>query len=502
MKFAATLIKIFCGGLSAFFFGAFLYYTYQYQLTQESSNLMIANIALIIFLVSSLIFALLFIIFDAYQNRNLSDLLAKALQNTGSKLQEDNGNTNVVDLLSHISSYNNQINLQLQSLNNGLNSINDAAAANSANLQNSFNQLSEICGKISHYVDSIKNENQKENERNAGRTGDLAVLISTVSRLSSDINNLNGRLLDVVNQISQNITTSIHSHTNIDNEIKGLLQKIISSKDTISDNNNTVDVPATDTSVIPQSPEDILAESDTSSDLQSVADFYEQRTGTITAEESDFSPEPENITIDNDVRQKNEERIEELLTAPKTDISVDEPLSDRNEPQEKILPETITEPEIPVQNQPNNDEPLPAESFNDGQKFTASELSEQFDTPAEPQQNDIYSDFAAAYTAAEADIPAASEIPADAFSIEASDPFNPPADYLAEKSVNDAPVSLDIPEENTTHDKAVLDNIFDDKFAAEISDLDILKDDKDISAADTLSVEDLLADTNTRTPSA
>lgn len=463
MKFAATLIKIFCGGLSAFFFGAFLYYTYQYQLTQESSNLMIANIALIIFLVSSLIFALLFIIFDAYQNRNLSDLLTKALQNTGSKLQEDNGNTNVVDLLSHISSYNNQINLQLQSLNNGLNSINDAAAANSANLQNSFNQLSEICGKISHYVDSIKNENQKENERNAGRTGDLAVLISTVSRLSSDINNLNGRLLDVVNQISQNITTSIHSHTNIDNEIKGLLQKIISSKDTVSDNNNTVDIPATDTSVIPQSPEDILAESDTSSDLQSVADFYEQRTGTITAEESDFSPEPENITIDNDVRQKNEERIEELLTTPKTDISVDD---------------------------------------NDGQKFTASELSKQFDTPAEPQQNDIYSDFASAYTAAEADIPAASEIPADAFSIEASDPFNPPADYLAEKSVNDAPVSLDIPEENTTHDKAILDNIFDDKFAAEISDLDILKDDKDISAADTLSVEDLLADTNTRTPSA
>ena len=46
MKFAAGLIKIFSGILSAVVFGAFLYYTYQYQITQEHTDLFIADITL------------------------------------------------------------------------------------------------------------------------------------------------------------------------------------------------------------------------------------------------------------------------------------------------------------------------------------------------------------------------------------------------------------------------------------------------------------------------
>ncbi len=38
MKFAAGLIKIFSGVLSAFVFGAFLYYTYQYQTTKDAEQ--------------------------------------------------------------------------------------------------------------------------------------------------------------------------------------------------------------------------------------------------------------------------------------------------------------------------------------------------------------------------------------------------------------------------------------------------------------------------------
>ena len=56
MKFAAALIKIFSGALSAVVFGAFLYYTYQYQTTKDTENLFTANIALIVFLISAVTF--------------------------------------------------------------------------------------------------------------------------------------------------------------------------------------------------------------------------------------------------------------------------------------------------------------------------------------------------------------------------------------------------------------------------------------------------------------
>ena len=70
MKFAAALIKIFSGTLSAIVFGAFLYYTYQYQISKDTEYLFTANMALIVFLISSVCFALLFVLFDVYQSKH------------------------------------------------------------------------------------------------------------------------------------------------------------------------------------------------------------------------------------------------------------------------------------------------------------------------------------------------------------------------------------------------------------------------------------------------
>ena len=97
MKFAAGLIKIFSGVLSAFVFGAFLYYTYQYQTRKDADNLFTANIALVVFLISSVTFALLFIVFDIYQNKNNESDLVKLLK--GTDLNRNTENSNITDLL-------------------------------------------------------------------------------------------------------------------------------------------------------------------------------------------------------------------------------------------------------------------------------------------------------------------------------------------------------------------------------------------------------------------
>ena len=56
---------------------------------------------------------------------------------------------------------------------------------------------------------------------------------------------------------------------------------------------------------------------------------------------------------------------------------------------------------------------------------------------------------------------------------------------------DEEPVSIDLPNEESN---VKLDDIFNDDFASEIADLDILKDDTNNQNAGEISVEDLLAD--------
>ncbi len=536
MKFAATLIKIFSGILSAIIFGVFLYYTYQYQLTQETSNLLIANIALVIFLISSLVFALLFLTFDAYQNKGLGELFVHSLQN--GSLGNDSKQNNIPNILSHISSAEDRTNQLLENhfqiLNNGLNSLNSNSTENTTSLQTTLNQLTTICGQISEYVDNIKTENAKEIQRNAGHSGNFAVLVSTVSRLSSDINDLNGRLLDVVNQISHNVSTSIQSHTDIDNEIKDLLKKILLDRTDKSQPANeqqpvTQAYPAqnTPTTTI-KNP--LSEDNSNESQPQSIADFYEERYAQkqnvieekndgISVKDTEIDDVPEVAEEDADIIQENEQRIDELLSSPLQENTFSPEADDKTEHQQEIIVEDNVADDIAQKEEKLPwEEPLSTEIEDAQQKFISSEDStnnEVLDNNivAAPENQPIlendYLTSSEAFSKTSKDEPHFDEISQnlaqktdtsvqnephfDTFSIEKADSLNIPTDYLTEKDSEAEPV-LDMPQEEKENEEkeneVKLDTIFNDNLANELADLDILKDSSEISVNDLLAADE------------
>lgn len=526
MKFAATLIKIFSGVLSAIVFGVFLYYTYQYQLTQETSNLLIANIALIVFLISSLVFALLFLTFDAYQNKGIGELFIRSLEN--GSLESNSKQNKIQDILSRISFTEDRANQMLenhfQMLNNGLKSLNNNSTENTTNLQTTLNQLIAICEQISEYVGNIKTENAKEIERNAGHSGNFAVLVSTVSRLSSDINDLNGRLLDVVNQISRNVTTSIQSHTDIDNEIKDLLQKILLTR---TDNsqlaNQQSDTLAQSSSdkkqtTFSEALETPLPEKANEPQPQSIADFYEER---FTQKQNDSEEKSTDIPVeveeDDDVIQENEQRIDELINSPLQESVLSPEADDKTEHQQEVIIEDNVADDVAQKEEKLPwEEPLSTEIKNAQQEFMSSNdktsdefsdnniINEEPTTPpslentsqtsvnvfSETPKNEPHFDEISQNSLQKTDNSAQQEPHFDNFSIVATDPFNPPADYFDEKDTE--PV-LNIPQEEEKENEVKLDTIFNDNLANELADLDILKDNPSLEN-NKISVEDLLAD--------
>lgn len=552
MKFAAALIKIFSGALTAVVFGAFLYYTYQYQTTKDAEDLFTANMALIVFLISSVCFALLFVLFDVYQSKNTESDLVKLLKS--SDLNENSEKTNIADLLVKIASSSNMTNQILdghfKELNNGLNTLNNSSEINGTNFQATLDQLTVICGEISQYVDSIKNENVKENQRAAGHSGNFDVLVTTVSRLSSDLNNLNGRMLDVVNQISKNVTTSIQSHTDIDNEIKELLQKILLAKNGENPDIKLNMLQSPDNN--PQPAEDEAHESEP----QSVADFYEQHFKDIQEnEEEKAEAVPTEVSEDEEVLDENESRIDELLTTPVSDEVITPQSLDLTEQQSEIFTEDKIADDAALQEAQNPwEQPMADEIHDAEQEYSQSSENTELpiltadDTDIMPDNPETTIDFATnsetsakltenQNTDAASSLTENSELPAEIessplieeqnktasglelasyekpvnepyfeqtpvknstndFSLEASDPFNPSPEHYADISLtpqtaDEEPVSLDLPNEESN---VKLDDIFNDDFASEMADLDILKDDTNNQNTGEISVEDLLAD--------
>ena len=552
MKFAAALIKIFSGTLSAIVFGAFLYYTYQYQISKDTEYLFTANMALIVFLISSVCFALLFVLFDVYQSKNTESDLVKLLKS--SDLNGNSEKTNIADLLVKIASSSNMTNQILdghfKELNNGLNTLNNSSEINGTNFQATLDQLTVICGEISQYVDSIKNENVKENQRAAGHSGNFDVLVTTVSRLSSDLNNLNGRLLDVVNQISKNVTASIQSHTDIDNEIKELLQKILLAKNGENPDIKLNMMQSPDNN--PQPAEDETNESEP----QSVADFYEQHFKDIQENEEEKSEAaPAEISADADVLNENENRIDELLTTPVSDEVITPQSLDLTEHQSEIFTEDKIADDAALQEAQNPwEQPMADEIHDAEQEYSQSSENTELpiltadDTDIMPDNPETTIDFATnsetpakltenQNTDAASSLTENSELPAEIessplieeqnktasglelasyekpvnepyfeqtpvknstndFSLEASDPFNPSPEHYADISLtpqtaDEEPVSLDAPNKDSN---VKLDDIFNDNFAMEMADLDILKDDNNNKNTGEISVEDLLAD--------
>lgn len=509
MKFAAGLIKIFSGVLSAFVFGAFLYYTYQYQTTKDADNLFTANIALVVFLISSVTFALLFIVFDIYQNKNNESDLVKLLK--GTDLNRNTENSNITDLLVKIASFNNQTNQLLdghfKELTTGINNLNNKSDLNGTNFQNTLQQLTAICGEISQYVDNIKTENAKENQRNAGHSGSFDVLVATVSRLSSDLNDLNGRMLDVVNQISKNVTTSIQSHTYIDNEIKELLQKILLAKNNVNTSEIISESPVSTPALTPATTKNI--EDEIGEAPQSVADFYEEHLKNSTAEKIDEVPEePDEFEEDDEIQQENEQRIDELLKAHLTDESFEPTTNDLTESQfENLVEDQVADDIAAKETKEPWEEPLSTEISDAEQTYTQqpTAIEPYFETPNE--QSETFDTTANFQDTTTPETITPQELPSS-FSLEAADPFNPSPEHFEdfagkqpltdEKPISldledEEPVSLDLPNEESN---VKLDDIFNDNFASEIADLDILKDNGNNQNEGKISVEDLLADDN------
>ncbi len=551
MKFAAGLIKIFSGMLSAVVFGAFLYYTYQYQITQEHTDLFIADIALAVFLISAVTFALLFILFDVYQNQNTESNLVKLLK--GTDLGKNNENSNITDLLVKIASLNNQTNQLLDSrlneINTGLNSLNNSSEVNNTNLQSSLEQLANICGEISKYVDNIKTEKSKDRQFAVSNSGNFDLLIATVSALSTDFKDMNGHLIDAVNRINHYIKSSIKDHTNIDNDIKDLLKEILSEKNSNSTNRNLP--------VVEQPTPEIAAPAQEESNKpapQSIADFYEERFKAIDEEQAEKNEDaPAEVTEDSEVLQENEQRIDSLLSTPEQtetfapqpqDLTVSQEDTqiekqadaetesvEEKEPwntalgeeistaEQEYLPQQSTAADEPaveesVIEEPVADEPVIAETVETPVDFDVNAaVSDSFEAPAKIESANISEPVTAVdephvepYFEQPAETAVSEPTPVDDFSLAASDPFNPSPEHFADLEQaaktdstagtsfdlqDEEPVSIDLPNEESN---VKLDDIFNDDFASEIADLDILKDDVNNQNTGEISVEDLLAD--------
>lgn len=543
MKFAAGLIKIFSGILSAVVFGAFLYYTYQYQITQEHTDLFIADITLAVFLISAVTFALLYILFDVYQNQNTESNLVKLLK--GTDWGKNNENSNITDLLVKIASLNNQTNQLLDSrlneINTVLNSLNNSSEVNNTNLQSSLEQLANICGEISKYVDNIKTEKSKDRQFAVSNSGNFDLLIATVSALSTDFKDMNGHLIDAVNRINRYIKSSIKDHTNIDNDIKDLLKEILSKKDSNSANRN---LPVVEPKQPTPEISDVAKEETNEPAPQSIADFYEERFKKIDEDQAEKNEDaPTEVTEDSEVLQENEQRIDSLLSTPEQtetfapqpqDLTVSQEDTqiekqadaetdavEEKEPWNTALGEEIFSAEqeyLPQQStaadEPIAEEPVVAETVETPVDFDVNAaVSDSFEAPAETESANISEPVTTVdephvepYFEQPTETTVSEPTPVDDFSLAASDPFNPSPEHFADLEQaaktdstagtsfdlqDEEPVSIDLPNEESN---VKLDDIFNDDFASEIADLDILKDDTNNQNAGEISVEDLLAD--------
>lgn len=543
MKFAAGLIKIFSGILSAVVFGAFLYYTYQYQITQEHTDLFIADITLAVFLISAVTFALLYILFDVYQNQNTESNLVKLLK--GTDWGKNNENSNITDLLVKIASLNNQTNQLLDSrlneINTVLNSLNNSSEVNNTNLQSSLEQLANICGEISKYVDNIKTEKSKDRQFAVSNSGNFDLLIATVSALSTDFKDMNGHLIDAVNRINRYIKSSIKDHTNIDNDIKDLLKEILSEKDSNSANRN---LPVVEPKQPTPEISDVAKEETNEPAPQSIADFYEERFKKIDEDQAEKNEDaPTEVTEDSEVLQENEQRIDSLLSTPEQtetfapqpqDLTVSQEDTqiekqadaetdavEEKEPWNTALGEEIFSAEqeyLPQQStaadEPIAEEPVVAETVETPVDFDVNAaVSDSFEAPAETESANISEPVTTVdephvepYFEQPTETTVSEPTPVDDFSLAASDPFNPSPEHFADLEQaaktdstagtsfdlqDEEPVSIDLPNEESN---VKLDDIFNDDFASEIADLDILKDDTNNQNAGEISVEDLLAD--------
>jgi len=464
MKFAAGLIKIFSGLLSAFIFGIFLYYTYMCQSSGgDLVYMQVANVALILFLISAVTFALIFVVFDAYQNVKVGEAVIKKINGVADSEQKP-GMTD--DVFGKFAEKQNSANLIISS---GLNAIEENLKQLNASTKGAAEQTTNTLTQLALFGEQIVAALNSGNDKPAeDHSGELSVLVRTVAKLSSDLNSLNGKTLDAIKNIADNVG-KITEKNKKENDLENLSSPVAGFSDSYSDSPVNQD----EAEEIPP---------------VSVADFYGERFNSVKT--GDISPAEEN---------RNEE--EEIPAVPVDRFAAETPDIYAN-PVTDAVSETEEIPAAPVDRFAAETPDIYANPVTDA-------VSETEEIPAAPvdrfatETPDIYADALSV-----PDVPEISEGPlADNYSLAADDPFNPPADYQNEQ-VSLAPSEEDTVSELTDLqsqqvDSERLNSIFNDNFASEMADLDILKDaapqnGTDISATDEIDLDSLLSDTKNK----
>ena len=541
MKFAITLIKAISGLLSVGLFGAFVYYTYLYQQNQEITNLTNANISLIMFLLSAVVLALLFITHDAYQTKGLGDALMKSIieKINGPETDENSTKESLKEILQQISATgaeNNQImNSRMQEINDCLDKLNTITSTSSEQMNNTFVSLQNTCEQISSYVNIIKQE--KEKEPKSDHSGDFAVLITTLSKLSSDLTNLNNLNLEALNKISTNINQIISHHNEMNDDVRAISDKMNYLHPELRS------CPVTTISQPIETDEELEAP-------ESIADFYADDFTNNTFDNNDIITDEEPVI--EDIVTDEEPIVEEFVTDEEPiieDVMTDEEpvIEDIVTDEEPIVEEFVTDEEPVIEDVMTDEEPvieekpkekptfdtdyykadedtifgvptdkIPMYEHNPNKKseLFALETDTPFGTPLsdemptydpslEPKEKiDLSFDTESQFGTSDGEGNPMYEEPEEKTSFEATDPYGIPS---SEKMPTFEPpvekeekidLSFDtesqfgaIPEND---DEKKLETIFNEDFASEMSELDILKDEEPTQIEEDIDISTLL----------
>jgi hypothetical protein len=487
MKFATFIIETLCGLLTFSLLCGFLFFGSRYQQDTDKYNLIYANASLLLFVVSAVITALLSIAFDAYKNKsgNIADNKTQPADENNNRSPDFDDN--LIQKLHEISEAHIKTN---QLLNEQINSMNDVLKTYKAATEESVNQhnltiakIDDVCANLFKLVDSAKGFQQKDNEH----SGAFDVLLQTLSAQNSDVLNLNNNMLESIRQIKDNVTQIIQNRNNVDSNIKlsatAPVEKNdvnnVDSADFYTDSFKSEDINET-------VPENTIPENITPDVEEEVSELPQQ-----TAEQPQEQYLEQPAVADMDSTLTEEPVNEETFNTPDYNFNFnDAPALD--ESQKINLDEmSFNTPDFNYdfnnQNFNNDfsvpeftDTPLedtdffqnisqPATDFNDNQVAENQVVTDnnQTDTPQ-------VDDFSLA-----ADNPFGVQVTNDLSQVEeqpidlnnflgADSPFGPSSDYIETQNA-----------QTTENDDSQirLDNIFNDDFATEMADLDILKDD-------------------------
>ena len=424
----------------------------------------------------------------------------------GPETDENSTKESLKEILQQISATgaeNNQImNSRMQEINDCLDKLNTITSTSSEQMNNTFVSLQNTCEQISSYVNIIKQE--KEKEPKSDHSGDFAVLITTLSKLSSDLTNLNNLNLEALNKISTNINQIISHHNEMNDDVRAISDKMNYLHPELRS------CPVTTISQPIETDEELEAP-------ESIADFYADDFTNNTFDNNDIITDEEPVI--EDIVTDEEPIVEEFVTDEEPiieDVMTDEEPVIEEKPKEKPTFDTdyYKADEDTIFGVPTDKIPMYEHNPNKKSELFALETDTPFGTPLsdemptydpslEPKEKiDLSFDTESQFGTSDGEGNPMYEEPEEKTSFEATDPYGIPS---SEKMPTFEPpvekeekidLSFDtesqfgaIPEND---DEKKLETIFNEDFASEMSELDILKDEEPTQIEEDIDISTLL----------